>query len=256
MILVANSFRLGSQQVTLSQMACLGAGLLLPIAVYFYRDLVLTILQFSLMPLFLFLILILNLVACPWSITRIEKALYHCVAKKRFLGEIARQGGLVEDQRIEDHVHRVGEKITAAAGQRVGSITFCVVNSKYIHAFAAYPKYVVVTMGMYQDFCNEDELASLLAHEVGHIVMNKRGGWAKQNLEECREEEYKADQLAVELTEKAGYDPSAYGQHHWRTMGYGHRMGQSIFRDDSSSTHPSHLKRITRLNEIQTVGNL
>ena len=108
-------------------------------------------------------------------------------------------------------------------------------------------------MGMYQDFCNEDELASVLAHEVGHIVMNKRGGWTKQSLEECREEEYQADQLAVELAEKAGCDPTAYGQHHWRTMGYGHRMGQTMFRDDSSSTHPSNLKRLAYINSALSV---
>ena len=155
---------------------------------------------------------------------------------------------MVEDQRIEDHVHRVGEKITAAAGQKAGSITFCVLNCEYIRAFAAYPKYVVITMGMYQDFRNEDELASLLAHEVGHILISKRTGWPRNTLEECREEEYQADLLAVGLAEKAGYDPTAFGQLHWRTMGYRYRAGESIVQDDSSSIHPSHLKRIFNLN--------
>ena len=104
-------------------------------------------------------------------------------------------------------------------------------------------------MGMYRDFRNEDELASVLAHEVGHIVMNKRGGWAKQNLEECREEEYQADQLAVEFARKAGYEPSAVTKWHWRIMGYRYRMGQRIVRDDSSSTHPSSLNPImSRVN--------
>ena len=125
-----------------------------------------------------------------WSLTKHQ-------ARQRFLDEIARQGGFAEDQRIVNQVNRVGEKITAAAGQRTDSITFCVLNSKYINAFAAYPNYVVITMGLYQDFCNEDELASILAHEVGHILINKRTGWAKKSLEESREKEYQADQLAV-----------------------------------------------------------
>lgn len=171
-------------------------------------------------------------------------------ARKRFLDDIARRGGFVGDQRIVNQVHRVGEKITAAAGQRTDSITFCVLNSKYIQAFAAYPNYVVITMGMYRDFCNQDELASVLAHEVGHIVMNKCRGWRKKSLKECREEEYQADQIAVELTKKAGYEPRAYGQHHWRTMGYAHRAGLSIFKDDSSSTHPSDLNRIIAINRL------
>ncbi len=231
-------------------MACLGAGLLLPIAVYFYRDLALTILQFSLIPIFLFFLVIFIVVTCPWTTARIQRAIDYSLTEKRFRDEAARRGGLTNDQRISDHVQRVGEKITAAAGQRAGSIMFYVLNSDYIGASAAYPNYVVVTMGMYRDFRNEDELASVLAHEVGHIVMNKRGDWAKQSLEECREEEYQADQLAVEWAKKAGYDPSAFGQHHWRTMGYEHQMGQSIFKDDSSSTHPSKLKRIIAVNRL------
>ena len=171
-------------------------------------------------------------------------------ARKLFLEEIARYGGFVEDQQIVNQVHRVGEKITAAAGQRTDSITFYVLNSKYIHAFAAYPNYVVITMGMYQHLCNEDELASLLAHEVGHILISKRTGWPRNTLEECREEEYQADLLAVELAEKAGYDPTAFGQLHWRTMGYRYRAGESIFQDDSSSIHPTNLSRIIAINRL------
>ncbi len=171
-------------------------------------------------------------------------------ARKLFLEEIARYGGFVEDQQIVNQVHRVGEKITAAAGQRTDSITFCVLNSKYIHAFAAYPNYVVITMGMHQHLCNEDELASLLAHEVGHILISNRTGWPRNTLEECREEEYQADLLAVELSEKAGYDPTAFGQLHWRTMGYRYRAGESIFQDDSSSIHPTNLSRIIAINRL------
>ena len=194
--------------------------------------------------------LLLGLLIGVWRLPWAQWVFPKHQARKRFLDDIAHHGGFVEDQRIVNQVHRVGEKITAAAGQRTDSITFCVLNSKYIHAFAAYPNYVVITMGMYQHLCNEDELASLLAHEVGHILISKRTGWPRNTLEECREEEYQADLLAVELAEKAGYDPTAFGQLHWRTMGYEHQMGQSIFKDDTSSTHPSKLKRIIAINRL------
>jgi predicted Zn-dependent protease len=194
--------------------------------------------------------LLLGLLIGVWRLPWTQWVFPKRQARKRFLDDIARQGGFVGDQRIVNQVHRVGEKITAAAGQRIDSITFCVLNSKYIQAFSAYPNYVVITMGMYQDFCNEDELASVLGHEVGHIVMNKSRGWRKKSLKECREEEYQADRIAVELAEKAGYQPRAYGQHHWRTMGYAHRAGLSIFKDESSSTHPSDLKRIIAINRL------
>ena len=194
--------------------------------------------------------LLLGLLIGVWRLPWTQWVFPKHQARKRFLDEIARHGGFVEDQRIVNQVHRVGEKITAAAEQRTDSITFYVLNSKYIHAFAAYPNYVVITMGMYQYLCNEDELASLLAHEVGHILISKRTGWPRNTLEECREEEYQADLLAVELAEKAGYDPTAFGQLHWRTMGYRHRAGESMFEDDSSSTHPTKLSRIIAINRL------
>lgn len=194
--------------------------------------------------------LLLGLLIGLWRLPWAQWVFAKHQARKRFLDDIARQGGFVKDQRIVNQVHRVGDKITAAAGQRTDSITFCVLNSEYIHAFAAYPNYVVITKGMYRDFCNQDELASVLAHEVGHIVMNKCRGWRKRSLQERREEEYQADQIAVELTKKAGYEPRVYGQYHWRIMGYGHRMGQSMFEDDSSSTHPTNLNRIIAINRL------
>ena len=207
----------------------------------------------GLLPLLAILLLpglLLGLLIGVWRLPWAQLVFSKHQARKRFLDEIARHGGFVEDQRIVNQVHRVGEKITATAGQRTDSITFYVLNSKYIHAFAAYPNYVVITMGMYQHLCNEDELASLLAHEVGHILISKRTGWPRNTLEECREEEYQADLLAVELAEKAGYDPTAFGQLHWRTMGYRHRAGESMFEDDSSSTHPTKLSRIIAINRL------
>jgi predicted Zn-dependent protease len=207
----------------------------------------------GLLPLLAILLLpglLLGLLIGVWRLPWAQLVFSKHQARKRFLDEIARHGGFVEDQRIVNQVHRVGEKITATAGQRTDSITFYVLNSKYIHAFAAYPNYVVITMGMYQYLCNEDELASLLAHEVGHILISNRTGWPRNTLEECREEEYQADLLAVELAEKAGYDPTAFGQLHWRTMGYRHRAGESMFEDDSSSTHPTKLSRIIAINRL------
>jgi len=80
--------------------------------------------------------------------------------------------------------------------------------------------------------------------------MNSDGGWIKTSLEQSRADEYRADQLAVEFAKSAGYESSAYGRYHWRTMGYGYRAGQRVVRDDSSSTHPSGLNRIIAINQF------
>jgi len=97
---------------------------------------------------------------------------------------------------------------------------------------------------------NEDELATLLGHEVGHIVIWKEQGRLERSLEEGRAVEFQADKLGVEFAKKAGYNPNAAVQWEWRIMGYQHRMGLDIFADDSSSTHPSQLKRIRAINQL------
>ena len=184
------------------------------------------------------------------GIWRIQWVFMKHQARKRFFDQVYRSGGFVEDEVIENHVIGIGQKITLAAGKPVNSIEFCVVNDEYIHAFAYPPNIVAISKGMYEDFRNDDEMASVLAHEVGHIVMNSRDGWIKTSLEQSRTNEYKADQLAIEFSKKAGYEPSALTKWHWRIMGYRYRMGQRIVRDDSSSTHPSGLNRIIAVNRL------
>ena len=184
-----------------------------------------------------------------WESPKISKIYNTYLSRKAFLKFVPESGGLVEDKEVENHVNRVGRKITAAAGQKTGSIIFWVMNERQIiNAFACFPNFVIITKGQYVDCRTEDELAAILGHEVGHIVLNKRAGWARENLKECREDEYKADQLAVEFAKKAGYDPNAYAEYCWRTMGHQYRAGYSAWGDDSCSTHPPDWRRIIALN--------
>ena len=188
-----------------------------------------------------------------WESSKIYRIHNTYLSRKEFLKFVTESGGFVEDREIEKHVNRVGRKITAAAGQKERSIRFFVVNEReIINALAWFPNLVAITKGQYDDCCTEDELAAILGHEVGHIVLNKRAGWARENLEEVREDEYKADQLAVEFAEKAGYDRNAYVEYCWRTMGHQYRAGYSAWGDDSCSTHPPVWRRIIALNRNLT----
>ena len=67
------------------------------------------------------------------------------------------------------YARRVGEKVAAAAGLD-GQCTFTLVNSDVVNAFAVPGCYIYVTRGLMGIVNSEAELASVLGHEVGHIV--------------------------------------------------------------------------------------
>jgi predicted Zn-dependent protease len=154
------------------------------------------------------------------------------------------------DKAMIENVERVGRKIEAAAGHLKHSIVFLVTNDKSISISACWPNIVLISTGACRDIRNEDELGAILGHEVGHIDIWKEQGRPGRTLEEARAVELQADKRAVELAKKAGYNPNAVVQWEWRFMGHQYRMGLDIFADDSSSTHPSQIKRIRAINQV------
>lgn len=133
------------------------------------------------------------------------------------------------------YVRQVGERIADAAGLG-GQCTFTLVNSAVVNAFAVPGCYIYVTRGLVAVVTSEAELASVLGHEVGHIVarhaqrqenrsiwrqlgviavsvtgserLTRLAGQAAQyfGLRYSRTQEYEADDLGVEYLQRAGYD--------------------------------------------------
>lgn len=81
---------------------------------------------------------------------------------------LAQFGGAVEGP-LATYVSGVGERIATAAGVP-GQCTFSVVNTDVVNAFAIPGCYIYVTRGLLAIMNSEDELASVLGHEVGHVV--------------------------------------------------------------------------------------
>ena len=67
------------------------------------------------------------------------------------------------------YVRQLGEKIATSA-RLARQCTFTLVNSDVVNAFAVPGCYIYVTRGMMAIVTSEAELASVLGHEVGHIV--------------------------------------------------------------------------------------
>jgi len=143
------------------------------------------------------------------------------------------------DGRAAGYLADVGEKVAKAAGLG-GKCHFTLVNTDVVNAFAVPGCYIYLTRGLMGLVNSEDELASVLAHELGHIVANHGNAQRRQSvlsqlgvmaieaitgsnklarlagaaaglnaLRYSREHEYEADDLGLSYLRKAGYDPYA-----------------------------------------------
>jgi predicted Zn-dependent protease len=151
---------------------------------------------------------------------------------------LAEFGGAYEGG-VEAYVDSIGQKVATAAGLP-GRCTFTVVNSDVINAFAVPGCYIYITRGLLAIMNSEDELASVLGHEVGHVVADhsdrrqnastlsglgavlvgvlsgsgelaQAAGQAAQayTLGYSRDQEYESDDLGVRYLNALGYDPFA-----------------------------------------------
>lgn len=183
------------------------------------------------------------------------------------------------------YVAALGEKMAATAGLP-GQCTFTLVNSDVANAFAVPGCYIYVTRGLFAIVGSEAELASVLGHELGHIVgahaqrQQRRSIWrtlgviavsltgsetltrlASQaaqyfTLRYSRGQEYESDQLGVRYLTRAGYDPYAAAD---MLAALGRQtafLTRTSGRDEASaipewtSSHPLTGNRIGRAREL------
>jgi predicted Zn-dependent protease len=161
--------------------------------------------------------------------------------------QMRRELPLVRDVVVARYLSDMGARILHAAGPQPFQYRFYVVADPEINAFAAPAGYVYVHTGTILKARSEDELAGVLAHEIGHVVHRhiaenynrQRGvGLARQvlvtgvgivaggamagaaNLSSSlagmaylnsfgREAENESDAFAVQVMPRAGYDPNA-----------------------------------------------
>lgn len=83
---------------------------------------------------------------------------------------------LVHNKKLTDYVNLVGQSVALHSEKPFthGGYHFAVLESSEMNAFACPGGLIFITRGMLNAVRNEDELAAVLAHEVGHI--NHRDG--------------------------------------------------------------------------------
>lgn len=138
-------------------------------------------------------------------------------------------GGAYADAQIAAYVNGVGQSLARVSELPELAFTFTVLNSPIVNAFALPGGYVYVTRGLLALAGSEAELASVLAHEIGHVtarhaaqrhqraaavtVSTKPGELGQDPTAYVqgysREQEMEADTLGIRYLARAGYDPQA-----------------------------------------------
>jgi len=84
--------------------------------------------------------------------------------------QVAQEMGLVEDPALLAYVRQVGARVAAHSPRKDVTFQFAIANMAETNAFALPGGYIYVSRGLLALARSEDELANVLAHEVGHVA--------------------------------------------------------------------------------------
>jgi predicted Zn-dependent protease len=134
------------------------------------------------------------------------------------------------------YVNRVGQRVAAASDCSQYPFHFYVVQDQNINAFSTTGGYVYVNSGLIKAADNEDQLAGVIGHEIGHICDNDLVNHMEQStlaqgvaslagldrstianigyqlafeLPHSRQDEFNADTQGLKYMQRAGYNPTA-----------------------------------------------
>ncbi|MFN4196543.1 MAG: M48 family metalloprotease [Caldimicrobium sp.] len=149
--------------------------------------------------------------------------------------------GIYPEEEVQSYIKTLGGKL-ARQSLRQMPYQFYLVNSGIVNAFALPGGPVVITRGVFLALENEDELAGILAHEIGHIERRHHARFIEKqfalsiilqigslflpqnltgevlfqlgklsagllSLKFSRDQEREADESALKILLKAGYSP-------------------------------------------------
>jgi predicted Zn-dependent protease len=211
--------------------------------------------------------------------------------------EVTSLFGVYGDANLARYVSEVGNRVLATSHlRRPGAdeqvratpVTFTVLDSPVINAMALPGGYIYVTRGMLAHLNNEDQLATVIAHEIGHVaarhaarqawqqqigqglllggaVLSQGLGLPAQNilnfggmaaqlflLRYSREDELEADKLGVEYAMAAGYDSREVIGLFQTLDRMQEKEGQSM--PSFLATHPNPGDRIQRIRELTSAA--
>jgi predicted Zn-dependent protease len=152
--------------------------------------------------------------------------------------EVQKEAKIVDDPIISEYINRLGQNLVRNSDVTF-PVSFKLIEADEINAFTLPGGYVFINTGLMKLSANEAELASAIAHELGHAAARHATRQASRNrlasvgtiplavlggplaqlavnavmpmafLQFSREFETEADLLGIQYLWKAGYDPDA-----------------------------------------------
>ena len=164
--------------------------------------------------------------------------------------QIEEQIGLVRDEALTAYVRALGARLAANSPRKDVEYTFNVMDVDFPNAFALPGGYVYVSRGLLSLVNSEDELASVIGHEIGHVAARhaSASSWRRTTYgilgglgtlagailggplgvlglgtlsqlggggllaAHSRDQESQADQIGQDLAFQAGWDPAAISE--------------------------------------------
>ncbi len=203
--------------------------------------------------------------------TRTEVSLGQDMAK-----QISSEMKLVDDFKMQERLERIGQRISAVSDRKDLKYQFNIVNAREFNAFAIPGGSVYVNSGL-MAAANDDELAAVVAHEVGHIAARhsvKRlqavlgyqllssialGVSGQQQVLQAvdvvfnvivlgygRKDEFLADKLGIKYAQAAGFNPYGMVSFFQKLKQEGKNTGLNLV---FLSSHPPIDERIKQAQE-------
>jgi predicted Zn-dependent protease len=149
--------------------------------------------------------------------------------------QMLRQGmRIVRNRAAQDYINSIGQRLVSVGDRRGLPYQFQIIQDRQVNAYATMGGFVYVTTGLMLRAENEAELASVIAHEIGHIdqrhvirqlqqtaiaqgLMTAAGLDRDRGIQlamelafrrpRSREQELDADRYGLNLLTRSNYDP-------------------------------------------------
>ena len=87
-----------------------------------------------------------------------------------FMREVRRHVTILDDPEVNEYIQSLGYRLAANSDNQTQDFTFFIVKESSVNAFAAPGGFIGVHSGLILATESESELASVIAHEIGHIT--------------------------------------------------------------------------------------